>query len=323
MRIAMGQRIEYASADKVAPLPWSSCAIGPMPYADKLESSSAKLLTADEDELIGWGVVFDEMLRAHKHYDLDLNDFLHSILAKGSKVGATVIGISQVDTSSAHGFTGADAQWREERVLVQAIHSKDAKGRRSPTGRYRVTDDGETVEWTLPEWMLTDLNSRGNPCPVQWMLNRFPELQARPQVPTPSPATAAPAWALAGQALSDPLSRSTDSALSDDRRAKRPTESTETLDSAYSVATDSALTQCLNSVGSQCPDEPYSVPDPATESIIRWLEKRGDDGATVGDVVAARLGPLKTMQAQDIRECLDLLVAEQIIEQVGKRYRLW
>jgi hypothetical protein len=161
-------------------------------------------------------------------------------------------------------------------------------------------------------------------------LDAFPEFKGkalegadRGQDMPLKPATAAPSWASMGQALSNPLSRTTESALSSSQVVKQPLKSTETLDSACSVATDSALTQCPNSVPTQWIDEPYSVSDPATDSIIRWLEKRGDDGATVGDVVAARLSPLKTMQAQDVRECLDLLVAEQVIEQNGKRYRLW
>lgn len=320
-RIAMGEQVGYLSTDHdVEPLKWSSLSLGPEPYADELAKRADRIRRANKNELRGQGLCVDEMYSAHTEWGIDLNQVMGPLLEKGAKSKLLFIGISQQDTSGAHGLTNIDAAWRQTRSVLEAIHEFDEHGEPYPSGRYLYSHGGgQKEEWTLPEWMLGELNSYGDPCPVVWLLNRFPELrQGRTQSP-PTSTTAAPAWASMGQ----PLSRSTDSALSDDRRAKRSTESTETLDSAYSVATDSALTQCPSSVGSQCLDEACSVPDPATESIIRWLEKRGDDGATVGDVVAARLGPLKTMQAQDVRECLDLLVAEQVIEQTGKRYRLW
>jgi hypothetical protein len=194
IRIAGGARIGYASADNAVALPWTSYSVGPRPYAHALEACTDTILNADDDSLAGWGYVFDEMLRAYQQYEIPLNDLLNAVLAKGAKTGAGIIGISQNDTSSAHGFVGADTQWRSERVLVHAIHTKNAKGKRSPTGRYGVTDDGVTTEFTIPEWMLTRLNDRGHPCPVAWFMEQFPELQARSN-PPPNPSAPAPSWA--------------------------------------------------------------------------------------------------------------------------------
>jgi hypothetical protein len=298
MRIVMGQKIEYNSADKVAPFPWSICTIGPLPYAESLDSTSAKILSADDDALVGWGCVFDEMLRAHQHYQLDLNEFLNAILAKGAKTGATVIGISQSDTSTAHGFAGLDAQWRAERVLVEAIHAKNIHGKRSPTGRYRVSDEGDAVEWAIPEWMLTDLNDRGHPCPVQWVLNRFPELRPVQKNAAPIAPSTPPPWATAGRWVQGAGAN------------QAPQQIAETLDPAYPAP----------STGHPVPSTQQA--DPVADDLLRWIEKRDAEGALVGQILAGGLASLRGKTAGDIRVILAELVEIGAIETSGKRYRV-
>ena len=62
--------------------------------------------------------------------------------------------------------------------------------------------------------------------------------------------------------------------------------------------------------------------DPIADSLLNWLDKRGDEGALVGNIQAAGLAVLKGMGADEIREYLDVMVAEQSIELIGKRYRV-
>jgi hypothetical protein len=256
IRIAGGARIDYASADKAVALPWASYSVGPGPYADALESCTDTILKADDDALIGWGCVFDEMLRAYQQYQIPLNDLLNAVLAKGAKTGAGIIGISQNDTSSAHGFVGADTQWRSERVLVHAIHTKDAKGKRSPTGRYKITDDGETTEWTIPEWMLTKLNDRGHPCPVAWFLEQFPELHPHSN-PPPMPSTPAPSWA-------SPRPVSAVSAVSGfgafPKRVSDPFQTVKRRETGPSELQDSAISDFISPF--QNPETTVKQPDP-------------------------------------------------------------
>jgi hypothetical protein len=267
IRIAGGARIDYASADKAVALPWNSYSVGPGPYADALEACTDTILRADDDALIGWGCVFDEMLRAYQQYQIPLNDLLNAVLAKGAKTGAGIIGISQNDTSSAHGFVGADTQWRSERVLVHAIHTKDAKGKRSPTGRYKVTDDGVTEEWTIPEWMLTRLNDRGHPCPVAWFLEQFPELQPHSN-PPPMPATPAPSWASPRpvSAVSDSISNpvSAVSAVSGfgafSKRVSDPFQTVKRRETGPSELQDSAISDFISPF--QNPETTVKQPDP-------------------------------------------------------------
>jgi hypothetical protein len=132
--------------------------------------------TATKGSLAGYGWVFDEMLASGNQYGMDLTPLLTAVLMKGAKTRGCLIGISQADTSSAHGLKGIDAAWRGERIDVLAVDATDDMGDRSPSGRYIVTQAGEAEEWAIPEWMLTELNRYGVPCPVVWMLSRFPEL---------------------------------------------------------------------------------------------------------------------------------------------------
>jgi hypothetical protein len=292
IRIAGGARIGYASADNAVALPWTSYSVGPRPYAHALEACTDTILNADDDSLAGWGYVFDEMLRAYQQYEIPLNDLLNAVLAKGAKTGAGIMGISQNDTSSAHGFVGADTQWRSERVLVHAIHTKNAKGKRSPTGRYGVTDDGVTTEFTIPEWMLTRLNDRGHPCPVAWFMEQFPELQARSN-PPPNPSAPAPSWASPRpvSAVSDFVSPpiSAVSAISESgpfsKRVSAPMETlkrreTGTFEPQVSAVSDFISPFRFGETGEKQPDQPilYGETKQKREDAITLIQRLKSSG---------------------------------------------
>ncbi|MBW4520995.1 MAG: hypothetical protein KME16_14990 [Scytolyngbya sp. HA4215-MV1] len=66
-------------------------------------------------------------------------------------------------------------------------------GEPHPTGQYLVTFPGEpTQKWTVPQWMLSDLNQFGQPDPVLWVLNRIPELKSGYEPPKTAQAHPAP-----------------------------------------------------------------------------------------------------------------------------------
>jgi hypothetical protein len=199
-RIAMGQQIEYLSVDRdVEPLKWSSLSLGPTDYADALKAQSDRIRSANKNELRGMGLCVDEMYAAHTEWGIDLGQVMGPLLEKGAKCKLLFIGISQQDTSGAHGLTNIDAAWRQTRSVLEAIHEFDQHGEPYPSGRYLYSHGGgPKEEWFLPEWMLGELNNYGDPCPVVWLLNRFPELRQGRTQPPPAPATAAPAWASMG-----------------------------------------------------------------------------------------------------------------------------
>jgi hypothetical protein len=308
LRMATGCRCLYATVDDdVPPVKWSKLAAAPLRYVEMMDEVAETISAAGKGALQGQAWVFDEVLRSSQEFGADITKLLIPSLTKGAKTGGLLIVLTHAKTVSAHNLKpGFSEAWERDRVAIEALRERDKFGEYSPKGEYLVTIPGEAPEvWRWPEWMLTNLD------PVGWMLDAFPEFKGkaiegadRGQDRPLAPATAAPAWASAEYGV-----------LSADQDRSQPLNSAETLIPAYS----SLRTQHSALSTFQAAPEV----DPIVEAIIRWLEKKGDDGAVVSDVQAAHLPTMKGMNAQDIRECLDLLVAEQVIEQVGKRYRIW
>lgn len=179
VRMAIGNRVSYFTTDDDYPreLPWNRTEDSPEGYAIALDDVSETISGASKGGLLGTGWVFDEMFAASAEHGIAIQPLLTTVLMKGAKTRAGTIGISQADTSSAHGLKGIDAAWRDERVSIQALHEEDELGNRYPTGRYLVNKGDSTQEWTVPEWMLTQLNNYGQPDPVVWMIQQFPEIR--------------------------------------------------------------------------------------------------------------------------------------------------
>lgn len=177
-RLAMGHRVSYFTTDDDYPrsLPWERVEDSPEGYSCALDDVAGTISEASKGGLMGHGWVFDEMFAAAAQHGIAIQPLLTTVLMKGAKTRGGAIGISQADTSSAHGLKGIDAAWRDERVSIQALHEEDELGDRHPTGRYVVSRGDSSEEWTLPEWMLTQLNQYGQPDPVVWMQQNFPEL---------------------------------------------------------------------------------------------------------------------------------------------------
>jgi hypothetical protein len=176
--LALGGKVSYFTTDDDYPreIRWQRAEDTPTGYGIAIDEVAGKLSIAAKGGLAGQSWVFDEMYAAAATHSIRIQPLLTCILMKGAKTRGSVIGISQADTSSAHGLKGIDAAWREERVSIQAIHQEDTQGNRSPTGRYQVQQGDEVQSWQLPAWMLTERNQRGDIDPIDWVLKHFPEL---------------------------------------------------------------------------------------------------------------------------------------------------
>jgi hypothetical protein len=295
-RMGMGHNISYFSTDSdVAPLHWAQMEDSPEGYSFALDDVARRISKAPKGSLKGEGWVFDEMFAAYGTYELELNPLLNAALMKLAKTCGTLIGISQVDTSGAHGLKNIDASWRSERVSIQAIHEEDELGDRSPTGRYIVTRGDESFEWSIPEWMLTELNEWGHPDPVVWLLNRFPELcKAQPNASPerqPEPVAVRP--------LADISERSDE-----------PNQFVFNADDSDLEALEALFNDVIN--------EPEPITQAATKTrsnellteasaIHEYALKQSDEWVKVRDIQRANLTPLKGYLAEQIKELFLLL----------------
>ncbi|MBE9178633.1 ATP-binding protein [Oculatella sp. LEGE 06141] len=177
-RLALDHQVGYFSTDDDYPkrIAWSEVASNFRAYSQGVDRMTRAIESASKHSLKHQSVIFDEMLAAASQYEIDLQKLLTAVLMKGPKSGIGFIGISQNDTSGAHGLKGMDATWRSGRVGIFAVHTEDEMGERSPTGKYLIDRNGREDRWELPSWILTETNEYGHPDPVVWMLTRFPEL---------------------------------------------------------------------------------------------------------------------------------------------------
>jgi hypothetical protein len=192
LRLGLGYRVSYATLDDdIAPLRWDSLVKDEANYKDLLETLTELLKTAGKGSLDADCWTIDEFYQASQA--MDLNPLIGQILAKGAKTKGKVSIISQLDTLEAHRLRGTRHAIDFARVLIAPVRAEDEMGEPHPTGEYLVTFPGEqTQKWTVPQWMLSDLNQFGQPDPVLWVLNRIPELKAGYQPPKPTQAHSAP-----------------------------------------------------------------------------------------------------------------------------------
>jgi hypothetical protein len=264
---------------------------------------------AGKGALIGQSWVFDEALRSSQEFGADITKLLIPSLTKGAKTGGLLIVLTHAKTVSAHNLKpGFSEAWERDRVAIEALRERDQFGEYSPKGEYLVTIPGEGPEvWRWPEWMVANLD------PVGWVLDAFPEFKGsalegadRSQERPLAPATAAPKWASAGYMVQGA------------GLEREGGKTTETLDPVY-PAPDTMHPAPCTMRSDPAPDSPV---DPIVDSLLRWIERKGDDGVLVGQIHGAGLAPLKGLSCSEIRELLDVMVAEQSIEFVGKRYRV-
>lgn len=291
-RMGMGHEIGYFSTDSdVAPLHWARMEDSPEGYSFALDDVARRISKAPKGSLKGEGWVFDEMFAAYGTYELELNPLLNAALMKLAKTCGTLIGISQVDTSGAHGLKNIDASWRSERVSIQAIHEEDELGDRSPTGRYIVTRGDDSFEWSIPEWMLTELNEWGHPDPVVWLLNRFPEL-------------------CKGQSNTQPRQH-LEAVVT---RLDEPKDSAD----GFSFNASGTDLEALEKLFEEVIGEPEPITQPATRikpnelpneaiAIHEYALKQADEWVKVRDIQRASLAVLKGCGVEQIRELILLL----------------
>lgn len=188
IRLGLGYRVSCASLDDdVPPLQWDTLALSDEAYVEFIPHLAELIHSAPKGSLENESCTIDEFFKGAQL--LNMNPLISQIIGKGPKTKIKVSIISQLDTLKPHGLEGLRDAIDMARVLISPIRAEDSHGEPFPTGRYCVTFPGEPAqEWVLPAWMLTDKNQYGQPDPVQWLLNRIPELCQRSQPASPAPA---------------------------------------------------------------------------------------------------------------------------------------
>lgn len=179
-RLGLGFEVSYASTDNDFPLlKWNRLAIGEQEYRDYLKTVVQIASKAQKGQLEGHAFTLDEIFQVAQVLELDLNPLMTAAIAKANKSRGCYSFITQNDTLAGLKLEGVKDALENMRVFITAHAIRPQKrGRPRPSGSYTVQFPKRQPEtWTIPAWMLTDTNSYGEPDPVQWMLNRFPELQ--------------------------------------------------------------------------------------------------------------------------------------------------
>ncbi|MBD1864536.1 MULTISPECIES: hypothetical protein [Trichocoleus] len=188
-RLGLGFKVSYASTDNdFPPLKWDRLAIGEAKYRDYLDTVVELASEAKKGQLEGTAFTLDEIFQVAQILELDLNPLMTAAIAKANKSRACYSFITQNDTLTGLKLEGVRDALENMRVFITAHAVRPEKrGRPHPSGSYTIQfPKGQPERWTLPAWILTETNGYGEPDPVQWVLNRLPELsasQARPVEP--------------------------------------------------------------------------------------------------------------------------------------------
>lgn len=181
-RLGLGFKVSYASTDNdFPPLKWDKLAIGEQKYRDYLKTVVELASDAKKGELEGNSFTLDEIFQVAQILELDLNPLMTAAIAKANKSRGCYSFITQNDTLTGLKLEGVKDALETMRVFITAHAVRPQKrGRPRPSGSYTVQFPKRQPEtWTLPAWILTDTNSYGEPDPVQWVLNRIPELRGK------------------------------------------------------------------------------------------------------------------------------------------------
>jgi hypothetical protein len=168
----------------------------------------------------------------------------------------------------------------------------EKRGRPHPSGSYTIQFPKRSPEkWTLPAWILTDTNGYGEPDPVQWILNRIPELSGR-QASQTSP-------------VEQPKQL----------EAPTPAQTRQQLESLLALEFN---------VTPQLPTD--SQPEqkaiaPHLQAIVDYFHRRGER-LKPRDVSRASLAALKNVSTDEIRVYMDELVKLNILQCEGDIFYL-
>ncbi|MBW4523407.1 MAG: hypothetical protein KME16_27525 [Scytolyngbya sp. HA4215-MV1] len=291
LRLGLGYRVSYGTLDDdIAPLRWDTLVSDSAGYSAMLETLTELLKEAGKGSLDADCWTLDEFYQLSQ--GVDLNPLMVQILAKGAKTKGKVSIISQLDTLEAHRLSGTRHAIDYARVLIAPVRAEDDMGEPHPTGEYLVTFPGEAIQkWTVPNWMLSDLNQFGQPDPVLWVLNRIPELKAGYE-PTKS-AQAHPA----------------------------PTQQQQNQQALVSeFALDRAELERLYSIGQSQSQAPASQPlGEVEQTILDVLKKVYPNGMTISKLQGQRQ-LLKQQTSADLQTAIDLLERQGKVRRSGANY---
>lgn len=291
LRLGLGYRVSYATLDDdIQPLRWDSLVKDEAGYRDLLETLTELLKDAGKGSLDADCWTIDEFYQASQ--TMDLNPLIGQILAKGAKTKGKVSIISQLDTLEAHGLKGTRHAIDNARVLIAPVRAEDDMGEPHPTGEYLVTFPGEqTQKWTVPSWMLSDLNQFGQPDPVLWVLNRIPELKAGYEPTKPAQAHSAPTQQQRNQ---------------------------QALVSEFAL--DRAELERLYSIGQSQSQAPASQPlGEVEQTILDVLKKVYPNGMTISKLQGQRQ-LLKQQTSADLQTAIDGLERQGKVRRSGANY---
>lgn len=289
-RLALGFRVSYASTDNdFPPLKWDMLAIGEAKYRDYLDTVVELASEAKKGQLEGTAFTLDEIFQVAQILDLDLSPLMTAAIAKANKSRACYSFITQNDTLTGLKLEGVRDAFENMRVFITAHAVRPEKrGRPHPSGSYTIQFPKRSPEtWTLPAWILTDTNGYGEPDPVQWILNRFPELSG-------SQVTQAPH-------------------VEQPKQPETPAQTRQQLESLLALEFN---------VTPQPPAQPEEKAiAPHLQAIVDYFQKRGK-GLKPRDISRASLAALKNVSTDEVRVYMDELTALNVLRCDGDIFYL-
>jgi hypothetical protein len=295
-RLGLGFKVSYASTDNdFPPLKWDILSIGEAKYKDYLGTVVELASEAKKGQLEGTAFTLDEIFQVAQILDLDLAPLMTAAIAKANKSRACYNFITQNDTLTGLKLEGVRDALENMRVFITAHAVRPQKrGRPHPSGSYTVQFPKRPPEtWTLPGWILTDTNGYGEPDPVQWLLNRIPELGVSHSAPVQPPP--------AGPRQTEVV--------------EQPGQTQQQLENLL------ALEFNINPPPTREPEPEEVALSPQQRAITDYLRKRGE-GLKPRDISRASLSALKNVSTDEIRVLMEELSKLNVLRCEGDFFYL-
>jgi hypothetical protein len=296
-RLGLGFKVSYASTDNdFPPLKWDMLSIGEREYKDYLDTVVKLASEAKKGQLEGTAFTLDEIFQVAQILDLDLAPLMTAAIAKANKSRACYNFITQNDTLTGLKLEGVRDALENMRVFITAHAVRPQKrGRPHPSGSYTVQFPKRPPEtWTLPGWILTDTNGYGEPDPVQWVLNRIPELGVGQSDRKEPPPVGGPSQA---------------------EVVEQPGQTRQQLENL--LALEFNVTPPLFAA----PQPEHKAIAPHLQAIVGYFQKRAE-GLKPRDISRASLSALKGVSTDEIRTYMDELATLNVLRCEGDIFYL-
>ena len=296
-RLGLGFKVSYASTDNdFPPLKWDILSIGEAKYKDYLGTVVELASEAKKGQLEGTAFTLDEIFQVAQILDLDLAPLMTAAIAKANKSRACYSFITQNDTLTGLKLEGVRDAFENMRVFITAHAVRPQKrGRPHPSGSYTIQFPKRPPEtWTLPGWILTDTNGYGEPDPVQWLLNRIPELgMGQPAAVQPPPVVG----------------------LSQAEVTEPPGQTQQQLENLLALEFD------INPPPAREPEPGAVTLSLQQKAIVDYCQKRGE-GLKPRDISRASLAALKNVSTDEIRVLMEGLTKLNVLRCDGDIFYL-